>query len=229
LNRNDLSPTRRRTRNVIASPIPRDLVETTVRTIDHVPGWLDPTVFIIHMLAGISLLGNAMMYGLENRFAILIIFSAFLFVTVAINAHFPAKMKRWFFAFTDILALLGLRIACDFVIVSDPNVTMIILLSVVCVIFAAYLDPQFSKVLSIVGVFGTIVILTPYMLPQIFENLFRANLTHSQPTESLLLLAAFSLIVTSTLLMVTSHRKWKLGNATRFLERVQVALVSRRS
>ncbi|NND73188.1 MAG: hypothetical protein HKN43_16565 [Rhodothermales bacterium] len=227
MQRPDLSPSRRKTRNVIAAPIPKDIIEAAVRRVHHVPDWVDTTVFILHIIAGTALLAAAMISGSIDRFLVLLIVSPFLFATVIFNSHFPTRIRRWCMAATDLLALVALRLFCELNLVSDPNTTFVLLLALSCAVFTIYVDPLLSRLLAVGSMTVVAAVLLPYITPGVFEPLLSANLSHTRPLQSLLLLIAFCCTLLAPLVVVTGFRRLRVASATRFLERVQIALATR--
>ncbi len=228
--RNDLSPARRKTRNVIAAPIPPKIVKNAIDRVHHVPAWLDTAFFAIHMLVGTILWAGIVLSNFAGHqgFLALVTVSAYLLAIVALNSHFPTSMRRWCMAGSDIALIVCLRLFGDFTLVSDPNTTSVILLATVCVVFTAYLDPMLSRFTAFTSVGLGQLLLLPYIVPSIFEPLLNANLLHTWPLESLLLLTALVMTACSTLIIVSTYRKWQLSKATMFLERVQIALATKR-
>ena len=230
MHRNDLSPTRRKTRNVIAAPIPRDIVKNAIDRVHHVPAWLTTFVYAIHLFAGAVLWATIVFKDIMNHQGIflLVAVSGFLLATVASNSHFPVSMRRWFMAVSDLLLICLLRVPGDVVIVSDPNTTFVLLLGIVCLMFTIYLDPALSRFLAYTTAGLAQLLLLPYILPGIFEPLFNANLTHTWPLQSVMLLVALVMTSIAMVIIASTYRKVQLARATTFLERVQITLATRR-
>lgn len=215
---------------MIAAPIPRDIVKNAIDRVHHVPAWLTTAIYALHLFAGAFLWGTVVLSDILDHQGIflLVVVSGFLLATVASNSHFPVSMRRWCMAVTDLILIILLRLPGDVTLISDPNTTFVLLLGTVCLLFAVFLDPALSRFLTFTVAGLAQVVLLPYILPGVFEPLFNANLTHTWPLQSVLLLVALVMTAIATLILATTYRKVQLTRATTFLERVQVALATRR-